>query len=208
MSSLSITASPSDVSALFSSLDVDASGTICFDEFSQWYSSTLSTQSDHTTSIHTNILSRHTAAQFEATTVPFQIVEDALECAVKAPNHRLTEPWRFYSLGSKSIEKVAGLVPSKKEKWSQIPGWMVFTSQRSPDSIINKENTYAVACSIQNFMLSLNSHSIGSKWMTTPFIFEEEFKRIVGISEEEEVIGCVWYGEKFSIATSIKNILN
>ncbi|GMH61276.1 hypothetical protein TL16_g03219 [Triparma laevis f. inornata] len=74
LTSLSITASPSDVSALFSSLDVDASGTICFDAFSQWYFS----HSTHTSSIHTNILSRHTASHFESTPVPPDIITSAL----------------------------------------------------------------------------------------------------------------------------------
>ncbi|GMI01311.1 hypothetical protein TrLO_g1119 [Triparma laevis f. longispina] len=42
-------------------------------------------------------------------------------------------------------------------------------------------------------MLSLNSNGIGSKWMTSNFIFEEEFGGIVGVGEEEEVVGCVWF---------------
>ncbi|GMH99278.1 hypothetical protein TrVE_jg10295 [Triparma verrucosa] len=195
LTSLSITASPSDVSALFSSLDVDASGTICFEEFSQWYSSTLSNQDSHADSVRTNILSRHTAAQFETMTVPNSVVTSALECAIKAPNHRLTEPWKFYLLGPKSIQSASDLVPSKSSKWSKIPGWMVFTSKKSDDPVVHKENLLAVACSVQNFMLSLNSNGIGSKWMTSEFIFEEEFGGIVGVEGgEEEVVGCVWFG--------------
>lgn len=49
-------------------------------------------------SVYAAIYRRRTVWQFRAAPIPREAVELLLEAAVWAPNHRMTEPWRFFIL--------------------------------------------------------------------------------------------------------------
>ena len=62
-------------------------------------------------SVYEALYRRRMAWQFEDDLVPREAVDRMLEAAVWAPNHRLTEPWRFFVLEKESElrQKVANL---------------------------------------------------------------------------------------------------
>ncbi len=49
---------------------------------------------------------RRTIELFLQTPVPVKLVRAAIEAATWAPNHHVTEPWRFYLLGKKNDQGV------------------------------------------------------------------------------------------------------
>ena len=55
------------------------------------------------------IRGRRTIDLFLQTPVPEELVRDAIEAATWAPNHHVTEPWRFYLLGEESKERCLDL---------------------------------------------------------------------------------------------------
>ena len=97
-------------------------------------------------------------------------VQRALECAIRAPNHFLNEPWRFRILGKQTIAKIVALNDAKKEAFAGVPGWLMVTlvptAGEEKWQTKSLEDHAACACAIQNFMLALASEGIGSKWMT------------------------------------------
>nr|WP_240685168.1 nitroreductase family protein [Bacillus velezensis] len=48
------------------------------------------------------IRNRRSIRSFKPETVPSEVILDMLETAVYAPNHRLTEPWRFIYAASEA----------------------------------------------------------------------------------------------------------
>ena len=54
-------------------------------------------------SIFQTIHERRSIKAFTARTVMREEIEQLLESVVQAPNHRMTEPWRFYVLGPKLV---------------------------------------------------------------------------------------------------------
>lgn len=105
--------------------------------------------------------------------VPEASVQRALAAAIHAPNHWLNEPWRFYVLGPATKLRAAALNPSKQEAFQRVPGWLVLTvaaSEYAADGSLSTkkglEDHAATAAAAQNFMLSLASEGVGSKWMT------------------------------------------
>lgn len=140
--------------------------------------------------------------------VPQQLVLDAIESATWAPNHRLTEPWRFYLLGEKTkancIELIRTLTIAKKgkkagdfkaESWSEKPGWLVVTCRRSEDELLQREDYGACCAAVQNFLLHLWKAGVGSKWTSGDITRDTRFFDIVGVDESEEfVVGLIWYG--------------
>ncbi|KAL9185602.1 hypothetical protein ACHAXT_003379 [Thalassiosira profunda] len=168
--------------------------------------------------VHGNILTRRTINEFEPQLPSHweRAVERAVEAAMYAPNHKRSEPWRFYLLGSRSIEKVcklnAEMVASKKgeaagekklKRWLQMPGWIVITCNKSEDGgggmedpmSLAREDYAACCCAVQNLCLSLNSQGIGTKWTTGAVNFDERFAEAVGFDNGKEyTVGTIWFG--------------
>jgi nitroreductase len=142
------------------------------------------------------------------TPVPGELMREAVEVATWAPNHHVTEPWHFYVLGSDTVEQCLDLcfdivsankgdeaAAFKRKQWSEKPGWLVVTCNRSDDELLQREDYAACAAALQNFMLYLWTAGVGSKWTTGDITRDERFFDILGIdSDREFVVGLVWYG--------------
>lgn len=151
---------------------------------------------------------RRTTELFLQTAVPSSLVHEAIEVATWAPNHHVTEPWRFYLLGDEARESCLDLCRDivnkkkgekaadfKRQSWSEKPGWLVVTCQRSDDELLQREDYAACCAAVQNFMLYLWKAGIGCKWTTGDITREARFFDIVGFDETEElVVGLIWYG--------------
>lgn len=151
---------------------------------------------------------RRTIEMFLQTPVPEKIVRDAVDAAIWAPNHHVTQPWRFYQLGANSIaacvELVCEIVTARKDasagefkaaSWSQKPGWMVVTCVNSDEDVLQREDYAACAAAVQNFMLYLWKAGIGSKWSSGDITRDPRLFDILGIDfHKESIVGLIWYG--------------
>lgn len=149
------------------------------------------------------------------------VVREALESARWAPNHKHTEPWRFYLLDDERIARLADLnaerlerdgskpekVALKRQQWADVPGVVVITvrSNAEASEVMRREDYAAVACAAQNFMLHLWAEGIATKWSTAAVWQHEGFWPLLGHERppetgpsgqgEEEVVGIFFYGK-------------
>merc|ERR1719198_2011208 len=120
------------------------------------------------------LLARRSVAKYDASkTVPDDAVDRALSAAILAPNHFLSEPWRFYTCGAETKAKLCGLNEDKRAAAEAVPEWLVVTCKSEHDlsEKLGLEDHAAVACAIQNLMLSF-----------------------AGAGEGEKLMGAIWYG--------------
>jgi nitroreductase len=132
----------------------------------------------------------------------------AIEVARWAPNHRLTEPWRFYLLGRTATRGIVDLAveaevakkgeragPVRRARLEAVPGMFVLTSPRSDDALLERENYAACCCAAQNLMLYLWRQGIGVTWTTGGITRQPRFCHLLGVdSAKESVVGLFWYG--------------
>jgi nitroreductase len=135
-------------------------------------------------------------------------VLEAIDCARWAPNHRLTEPWRFYLIGKQTAAGVIDLAAeldaaakgeragvARRARLQGIPGFFVLTSRVSEDRLLEREDYAACCCAAQNLMLYLWACGIGVKWTTGGITRHERFYEQLCIdSAKEIVVGFFWYG--------------
>jgi len=159
---------------------------------------------------------RRTIHLFTDERPPDSLVRDAIEVARWAPNHRLTEPWRFYLLGAKTTTAIVGLntqlvrarrgtraAKAKQARWRSIPGWLLVTSTRSSDDVRDQENYAATACAVQNLQLYLWTHGVGVKWTTGRVTRAPAFWDLVQVDPEaERLVGLLWYGYPAAVPTT------
>ena len=164
---------------------------------------------------------RRTIELFLQTAVPEELILEAIETATWVPNHHVTEPWRFYLLGKETQERCLDLCRDivtdkkgaeagdfKRQRWSQKPGWLVVTCQRSEDELLQRENFAACSAAVHALMLYLWKAGVGSKWTTGDITRDSRFFDIVGIDESEAfVVSLMWYGyPKLTPAQSRKGL--
>ncbi len=155
------------------------------------------------------IRTRRTIHNFQPEPAPSrEEILTAIDLARWAPNHHLTEPWRFYLLGPETIRTIARYNAdlyaetrgekageAKFDRWRRIPGWMVVTCRRSEDRQRQREDYAACCCAVHNVQLYLWSRGVGVKWTTGPVTETDRFFDIVGIDRSGEMlVGLVWYG--------------
>lgn len=162
--------------------------------------------------VHDALRTRRTVHAYRTDPVPIDVVRRALEAAILAPNHRLTEPWRFVLLGRagrapladrnvalKAPADGAELSPGARErirrKILDPPGCLVVGCTRSDDPIRQREDRWAVACAIQNLALSLHADGVASKWSSGAVTRHPDAYRATGLDPDEvEILGFVWIG--------------
>ncbi|MGI9224681.1 MAG: nitroreductase family protein [Woeseiaceae bacterium] len=151
---------------------------------------------------------RRTINLYLQTPVPEKLVEEALEAATWAPNHHVTEPWRFILPGPQTVGRIldlcqqmvaaakgAELGEHKRQSWSEKPGWLIVTCQRNEDERREREDYAACSAAVQNFMLYLWKAGVGSKWTTGAITRDARFAEMLCIdSGTEFVVGMIWFG--------------
>lgn len=86
------------------------------------------------------LFARRSVVAYRPGPVPAEAVQRALEAAVLAPNHFLTEPWRFYLAGPEARARLSALNAAKQAAFEKVPGWLVVTlvaSDLAPDGSFN-----------------------------------------------------------------------
>jgi nitroreductase len=164
---------------------------------------------------------RRTIDQFIQTPVPRELVLEAIEVATWAPNHYVSEPWRFILPGEETIARIVDLNATivaekkspehgehKRRQWSEKPGWLIVTSPYNDDEVREREDYAACSAAVQNFMLYLWKAGVGTKWTSGPITRDKRFFEIIGVDRYAEfVVGMIWYGyPKITPAQSRKGL--
>ena len=172
-----------------------------------------------TESIASLIRERRTIHQFKDSPTPGDdLIQSAIDHAIWAPNHHLSQPWHFYLPGQDTIARIctlnAQIVAEKKgekaaklkhRRWLSMPGWLVLTVDRSEDVIRQREDYAACCCVAQNLALYLWNVGVGLKWTTGAVTRDERFFDILDVDfGAEEVVGLFWYGYPQDIPAAIR----
>ena len=136
-----------------------------------------------------------------------------LEAARWAPNHGLTEPWRFTVfmgesrklLGERFAEAYRLLTPPEKyepeaEEFQRrrplaAPVWISIGMYRSgQDRYPEWEDLASVAIAAQHIMLVAHTLGYGSKWVSGEIVEHERVRDLVGLEPPSKLLGFVFVG--------------
>ena len=154
------------------------------------------------------IRTRRTIQKFKPDPVGTDLIEQAIELARWAPNHKHTEPWHFHLIGAETAVKIIArntemvreqkgdaAAANKHARWSEIANWLAITCRKSDDALRQQEDYAACCCAAQNMVLFLWAHGVGMKWTTGPVIRDAAFFDLLMIQPDQEfVVGLYQYG--------------
>lgn len=158
------------------------------------------------------IRSRRSVGLFKDQPVPLELIHELLESAVYAPNHRMTEPWRFVIITEDARAryadiraqmvldgmKTAGEAERQQaaegtiRKFMGVPLYLLVVMRQHADPETREEDYAACSCLIQNFMLLAWECGLGTCWKT--FKNDPRLREMVGLQADEKVVGIVHVG--------------
>ncbi len=152
---------------------------------------------------------RRTVGAFAPEAPPLDVIARAIEAATWAPNHHLTEPWRFHVLVGPAREELAAAIcatlpPEKatdaerasvRGKIGRAPVLVVVTQVGSPDDVVRDLEDYAAcACATQNLLLAAHAEGLAAKWSTGKLAHSEGAKRYLGVRKHDRIVAYVYVG--------------
>ena len=141
--------------------------------------------------------------------VPPELVQQLLELACWAPNHKHTHPWRFAVVtgpGRARLGETAaaglpalgitdpGALAKMRTKYLRAPVVLVVGSAAHPQPHLHRENGYAVAAGVQNLLLGATALGLASFWGTGAVTDVPGVKELVGLRPEDEIVALIYLG--------------
>jgi nitroreductase len=137
-----------------------------------------------------------------------------LDCAVRAPNHKLTEPWRFAVLtgGAKArlaeirsghrlkkyddptSEEARARAEKARRETLESPVIVVVMARTSEDEITREEDYAAVMMAIANLMTAAQSLGLGTYLKTGGVMRDPALTELVGLPDGYRVVGILSVG--------------
>jgi nitroreductase len=147
--------------------------------------------------------------------LPLETLEWIIEAGTWAPNHHMTQPWRFTIVGQKTRQAMADLyaeiqaaslpidadaatqsrtLEKAREKALMIPNLIVVTCVMD-GSIEEQAEDFAAACAaVQNMQLAAWSEGIGTLWSTGRITRLPALHDLIGLKEGQDLVGFLYLG--------------
>jgi nitroreductase len=149
--------------------------------------------------VETAIRTRRTQKAFGPEPVGPAVLEELFALARWAPNHFLTEPWRFRVLGPATIARLAAAGgPGELEKLTRAATLVVATVKLNGDPYTEAEDRHATACAVYALLLAAHARGLASYWRTPKLLREPAGRDAVGIEADEELVALIHLGTPVS----------
>lgn len=155
---------------------------------------------------HEIVFDRRTCKEFDGRAISQEQIQQLLTWAVRAPNHRLNEPWFFRILNQKAVSDWLSHIEAKlnetelsslKRSIDRVRhvGALIFVSSKiSENKTLTRENYAAVCAAIENLLLGASALGIQSFWSTSRLMCHPETMRFLEWQENEDFVGAIWLG--------------
>jgi nitroreductase len=158
------------------------------------------------------IRGRRSAVRYGEGPVPRAVLEQIVEAARWAPNHHLTEPWRFVVLTGDARAALGEAIatemlqnPANAKAEAEATGVRtkvmrspviiaVGQVRTSSDPEKDLEDYAACACATQNLLLATHAAGLAAKWSTGKMTTSPAAKRFLGLEPDDRIVGYVYVG--------------
>lgn len=146
-------------------------------------------------SVERAIRTRRTHKAFGPQPVPAETLAELLELARWAPNHHLTEPWRFRILGPRSLARLQAADPGEAPKLERAPTLLVASCRLGGEPLQDEEDLLAAGCAVYVVLLAAHARGLAGYWRTPAVLRTAAGREAVGLPDDERVVGLVHLGD-------------
>jgi nitroreductase len=144
------------------------------------------------------IRTRRTHKAFGPDPVAPTTLDQLFELARWAPNHHLTNPWRFRVLGERARARLMELAestqPGSAIKLRRAPTLVAVSAKLSGEDAQDREDLYATALAAYVVLLGAHARGLAGYWRTVPLLDSASGREILALAAEEEPVGLLYLG--------------
>jgi nitroreductase len=126
-------------------------------------------------------------------------LRELLELARWAPNHHLTNPWRFRVLGPRSraalMELAEARSPGAAVKLRRAPTLVVVSALATGDEAQDREDLLATAVAAYIVLLGAHARGLAAYWRTVPLLDDPRARELLEIPSQEVPVGLLYLGD-------------
>lgn len=168
------------------------------------------------------IQNRRSIKRFTDRPIAKSEIEALLDAAVLAPNHRLTQPWRFYVLGPDARHAYGVALGERKarkledpergrevresvaaEHWA-LPCMIAVAVTKSDNPEIAEEDYAAAMMAIENLALAAVGMGLGTHVKTGGVMSDAAARAAAGVADNERIVAIVNVGEPAEVPPAKK----
>ncbi len=141
------------------------------------------------------IRTRRTHKAYAPGPVDRETLDELLDLARWAPNHNLTNPWRFRVLGPESLARLKQAAgPEAAAKLDRAPTLVAASVVQDGDPVCAEEDFAAGACAVYIVLLAAHERGLAGYWRTPGVLRTAAGRAACGIQEGERVLGLIHLG--------------
>jgi nitroreductase len=144
------------------------------------------------------IRTRRTHKAFGPEPLGAAVLEELFELARWAPNHHLTNPWRFRVLGALTRGRLMELAeaeqPGSAIKLQRAPTLIAVTAYLTGDPAQDHEDELASAVAAYLVLLGAHARGLAGYWRTVALLNDPRGREVLGLQPEEQPIGLLYLG--------------
>ncbi|MBK8614404.1 MAG: nitroreductase [Flavobacteriales bacterium] len=141
------------------------------------------------------------------------IIEKVLGNGTWAPNHGMTQPWRFHVFTGDARKRLSDFMGAEYTRLTPPEKFMprkfenatlrplqssvvvALGLARDPNRKISElEEQLALACAVQNMHLTCTAYGLGGFWGTGAVVTGDGMRRFLGLGEEDRCMGLFYMG--------------
>lgn len=123
------------------------------------------------------------------------LLDELLELARWAPNHHLTNPWRFRVLGPQSLARLKSAAgPEAASKLDRAPTLVCASVKLTGDPVQDEEDLCAAACAVFIVLLAAHARGLAGYWRTPGVLRTPDGGAAVGMEPDELFVALIHLG--------------
>ena len=145
--------------------------------------------------VETAIRTRRTHKAYRPDPVERAALDELLALARWAPNHNLTNPWRFRVLGPRALARLKQAAgPEAAAKLDRAPTLVVCSCVLTGDEVQDEEDLHATACAVYIVLLAAHARGLVGYWRTPDVLRGDAGRTAVGLEPGERFVALIHLG--------------
>jgi nitroreductase len=159
------------------------------------------------------IESRRSIKRFTDRQVGRDDVLRLLEAFTRAPNHRMTQPWRFYVMGPEARRRYGDALGARKARkvedpaaaqavrekvareQESVPAMIAVAMMQDDNPEVREEDYAAIFMGLQNLSLAAEAMGLGTHIKTGAVMDDPDARSAAGVRDGERIVAIVHVGE-------------
>lgn len=141
------------------------------------------------------IRTRRTHKAYRPEPVGRETLDELFELANWAPNHHLTQPWRFRVLGPEALERLkVAAGPEAAPKLDRAPTLVACSALQTGEERADEEDLLASGCAAYIVLVAAHGRDLAGYWRTPAVLWSAAGRGALEVGPDERLIGMLYLG--------------